>query len=215
MSYYDKSVLRARLNILDGNQDDLLQVSGDWADAFIDSFTGRFFESRRQTRYFGPDALDTSPMPLAFRGGRDYLDPIATRRSWTQWPSRRLYLDEDLITVYSLTNGDGSPIPNGAYYLEPRNQIPHDSIWLKSDHAWTWDTDGWVAVDADWGYSVFPSPIIVGCSYELAEYHFRRRQVSTKPQPLWVDTQNKGDMLPEGFPTDVIKALEPFRKLAR
>jgi hypothetical protein len=215
MSYYNLDVLRSRLNILDNSQDDLLTTSGDWADAAIDAYCHRWFESRRQTRYFGPDALDTSPLPFTPRGGLDYTDPLLRRVGWSQWPYRRLYMDADLITVYSITNGDGTSIPLGGFWEEPRNEIPRYSIWLKSDYSWVWDTDGWIAVDADWGYSVFPSPIISGCSYQLAEYHFRSRAPQSKQQPLWLNTQNKGDQMPEGFPTDVIKTLEPFIRLAR
>jgi hypothetical protein len=215
LAYIDLFVLRSRLtNVDDPALDDVLQVSADWAKDFIDTYTHRTFESFRQTRYFGPDALDTSPLPFTSRGGLDYSDPLARRVVAAQIPYRRLYLDQDLLTIYSVTNGDGSTIPSSGYYAEPRNESPHYSIWLKSDYSWTWDTDGWVAVDADWGYSATASPIIKGCAYQLAEYHWRSQVPSTKRQPLWMDIA-KGSQLPEGFPTDVMKALDPFVRLAR
>ena len=64
------------------------------------------------------------------------------------------------VVVEGVKNGDGTTLPTTGYYAEPRNETPHYSIWLKSDYSWSWDTDGWVEVDADWAHSWLPSPVI-------------------------------------------------------
>jgi hypothetical protein len=219
MTYASRALLKSRLATLglaaDTSEDPLLDVSLGWADEFINGFTHRFFSATRQTRFFGPDALDTSPIPFTPRGGLDYTDPLLRRVGWSQWPYRRLYLDQDLLTIYSVKNGDGTTLPTTGYYAEPRNEVPHYSIWLKSDFSWVWDTDGWVEVDADWGYTPAPSPVIVGCALRLADWHYRTKTPPTHQQPLWQGVITKGSQLPEGFPADVIQTLTPLQRLVR
>jgi hypothetical protein len=215
VSYTDLVVLQSRLNEQNPDLAPVIQASADWADAFINAYTHRSFVATRQTRYFGPDALDTSPLPYTPRGGLDYTDPLLRRVGWSQWPYRRIYMDTDLLTIYSVTNGDGTSIPSNGYYAEPRNETPHYSIWLNSAYSWVWDTDGWIAVDADWGYSQTAGPIIAGCAYRLAEYHYRAQVPLSQHQPLWRNVQGKGTQMPEGFPNEVLEILDPYIRLTR
>ena len=101
---------------------------------FIDGETGRKFYSSTGTRYYSiPDIID--------------------------YDGRELKLDDDLLSITTLTNGDAATIAATEYYLWPRNNTPYSSIIIKEGSAeyWTYDSDGnteyVITVAGAWGYS--------------------------------------------------------------
>lgn len=100
------------------------------ASRWIDNDTSRSFYPRIETRYF------------------DVPEPV----------DDELMLDDDLLAIVSLTNGDGTAISSTDYRLLPANRYPKYSIKLKSSSNlyWEWDSEGndqaIIAVNACWGY---------------------------------------------------------------
>jgi len=98
------------------------------ASRFIDDETGRTFYPRVETRYH--DATD----------------------------ERDLWLDDDLLEVISITNGDDTTIASSAYNLVPRNYSPHYAISIIQSSSETWDVDSngnsedVIDISGIWGY---------------------------------------------------------------
>ena len=69
-----------------------------------------------------------------------------------------LWLDDDLLEVISVTNGDGVLVAAGDYYLLPRNESPRYAIMLKemANTYWKCDSSGnsqfVIAVNGIWGF---------------------------------------------------------------
>jgi hypothetical protein len=120
----------ASVDVFDDSVIELLLKS---ASRYIDSKTGRHFNPYIETRYFSVPGSDCS-------------DP------------RVLTLDDDLLEVIGITNGDGVTIPSTEYTFRPRNTSPHYGIRLIDNSTYYWATDGAgdshdvIAVNAIWGY---------------------------------------------------------------
>jgi hypothetical protein len=155
----------------------------------IDTYTGRWFEARTATRYYGKSALDI--------------------------PNNTLWLDADLLTVTTLTNGDDSAtvIASTNYWLLDRNVTPYWGIRLKanSTYAWEWDTDCWVSVAGTWGWSATPPADIIHAAVRWGAYCYHQ-----KDAPVYDTTviPEAGIItIPVGIPSDVERILKPYRRL--
>jgi hypothetical protein len=113
--------------------------------------------------------------------------------------------DADLLSVDSLTNGEGTAISSTGYWLEPRNKAPYRYIRLRSSESWVFDSDGEVEVAGSWGYSTGPDDTIKQCVRETARYllDLRASQVwdVTATPELGIIT------VPKGMPAHVKMAL--------
>lgn len=112
--------------------DAALQVFITEAQAFIERTTERRFEASTETRYF-TEADIPFHMPQV------------------------LFVGDDLLTVATLTNGDGTTISSGNYWLYPFNVNPKYAVQLKSSASWAFSTDGRVSVAGTWGFSTTAS----------------------------------------------------------
>jgi hypothetical protein len=106
------------------------------ASEHLEDQTSRRYVPYVDTRYFDVPAPDS-------------LDP------------RELRLDDDLLEVISLTNGDGTTVPSTEYVLrqgDTRNHTPYNNIRLKSTSTYYWAPDsagdhmGVIGVSGLWGY---------------------------------------------------------------
>jgi hypothetical protein len=103
------------------------------ASRYMDSKTGRQFTPFVETRYFD--------VPTG-----DEIDP------------RTLNMDEDLLEVISLKNGDGITITSTDYNLRPKNSSPASGIRLKDNSSYTWASDSYgdihdvIEVTGIWGF---------------------------------------------------------------
>lgn len=108
--------------------DDLIETFIGRVSRWIDRKTGRWFYPKTQTRKF--HAVDN-------------VD------------HRALLLDEPLLTITTLTNGDGEVITSDEYVLEPTNSSPKAVIKLlaSSGVSWTYQTDPEeaISVAGTWG----------------------------------------------------------------
>lgn len=95
------------------------------ASRLIDQITTKWFYAATLTRYYAPPA------------------------------GRALKLDAPLLTVTTLTNGDGQTIAASEYALWPRNTSAHTEIRLHATSTTTWqpatDDDYPVSVAGTWG----------------------------------------------------------------
>ena len=133
------------------DDDKVIEDLVETASRYIDRSTGRTFYARTETRYF--DVPE----------------------------GRELEVDDDLLTITTLTNGDGATIASTEYNFVPKNVTPYYAIKLKqaSNYFWTYDSDGndedVISVAGTWGYAATrPDDINVACLLIAASYYKRR-----------------------------------------
>lgn len=158
------------------------------AQSIIENYTKRKFESSTETRYFD----------LPKRGCRE------------------LELYGDLLTVTTLTNGDGTVISSTYYNLEPYNSAPYRSITLKQSYASGWlgttngDTERCISVAGTWGYSATPPDAIKQAMLRLTQWLYRQKDTAADvDRPLL--TNSGVVVMPSSLPKDVESLLRAFR----
>lgn len=97
-----------RITSTDTTDDSVIEGIIEDASRLIDRSTGRFYFASTETRYF--DRPNDSV----------------------------LWLDEDLLSVTTLTNGDGTVIASTAYLLQPYNGPSHYAILLRPAQGAIW-----------------------------------------------------------------------------
>ena len=137
------------------DSDDDTAIDGiiEGASRYIDSKTQRTFYSRTETRNFD----------------------VPRNRS------RSLLLDDDLLTITTLTNGDGNTIASSEYHLLPKNLTPFNEVRLTKTTTVFWATDSggddeWViALAGGWGgVAATPDDIREACLM-ISQSFYRRR----------------------------------------
>jgi len=114
----------------DTTDDTVIEDILEAASRYIDGATARTFYPRVQTRYYDIPSSG----------------------------SRQLDLDDDLLEIITLTNGDDVEVESTEYNLIGKNQSPHYAIKLKASSSvyWNYDSSGnWeLIIDAlaIWGY---------------------------------------------------------------
>ena len=73
--------------------------------------------------------------------GRTYYPRVETRYHDTPAEGRELWLDDDLLDLTILTNGDDTSIADSDYHLVPKNDSPHYIIRLNQSSNEIWDLD--------------------------------------------------------------------------
>jgi len=186
------ATLKLYLGTTTTGDDTILTSSLTRAESFLKRRTGRIFDaatSAPTTRYFTRDAIDP-------------------------FDRRRILLDEDLVSVTTLINGDGTTIASSGYWLEPFNHTPYFAIrLLEATSGWTWDTDERVSVAGVWGYSTTTSvdEDTVQAALTMAAYYYRARDA----QVFEVTAQPElGQLiLPAGTPKLVYEFIRDKRKM--
>lgn len=187
MAYGTLAQLKNYLGIGEEDDDFLLAECLDRASTAIDNYTGRRFSANTETRYYEYDAVDEC----------------------------YLYLDEDLLSITTLTNGDsgGTTIANTEYWLWPRNDgPPYYAIRLKtdSDYSWEIDTDYMISVAGTWGWSTTPPDDIIQACLRMAAYMYHQKDVPVYETTAFPDSGIIS--IPTGMPVDVKQLLGPYRK---
>jgi uncharacterized phiE125 gp8 family phage protein len=149
----------------DAADDAVIEDLVEAASRYIDNKTHRTFYSRTETRYFNvPDEQNNT---------------------------RRLWMDDDLRTVTTLTNGDTTVLTVADYYLEPRNGAVKYAVVLKQSSTEYWqgttdgDTEGAISIAGSWGYCAtgsHPDDIKTACiliASQLYKRRFGENQTST------------------------------------
>ncbi len=145
---------------------------------------------------------------------RRTFEAVAQTRTYGDTNARivdqRLYLDRELLTVTSITNGSGQVVPAGGYWLEPRNEPPYSMIFLKTSYVWLINVDTEIEVTGTWGASATPPADIEQATLELTAYLYDLR----KQQNYDVTAVPElGQMIiPGGFPKHVENVLKSHKR---
>jgi hypothetical protein len=133
--------------------------------------------------------------------------------STTDLCGKTLFFDAPLLSVSTLTNGNGDTIDSANYWLEPRSISPKWQITLKSAYSWQFTTDGWVSVAGVWGYSAsVPAPVAEAAAM-LAGWMFKRYQAALQDSTASIDL---GELVySEAIPKQVLALLQPYRLIGR
>jgi hypothetical protein len=136
----------SRITSTDSTDDGVIEDIVEAASRYIDSETCRHFYGSSETRYYSVPTLAT-------------VDDL-----------RCLQLDDDLISITTLTNGNSVVLTTADYYLYPRNTSPKTQIWLKQTSSYTWmpgtsgDTEFVISVAGSFGYaSTAPDNVKQAC----------------------------------------------------
>jgi hypothetical protein len=189
MAYVTTASIKQWLEITTSTDDTVIAEAILDAQAFIDEQTGRVFEaSADTTRYFSPDC---------------------------DVHGRRLVVDYDLLSVTTLTNGDGAVIPGSAYTLQPANSAPYHEIVLKASQGYTWqyvtDAENAISVLGRWAYSLTPPQAIERIARELACYFYRKRgPTADADRPIM--TGDGGVLMPNEIPANARRSLRAYAR---
>jgi len=184
MGYVTLTEVKDYLGISGNSNDALLRDMISAAEAAIEAHTHRRFEAHTETHYFTLDDVE----------------------------GQVLWLDDDLLTVTTLSNGDASAteITSSYYWLLPRNASRYYQIKLYSTKSWTEDTDCEISVAGTWGWSATAPEDIKQATKRLVAYTYRGKDAQvfdvTAVPELGVIT------IPKGIPADVALLLAPYVK---
>lgn len=187
MAYTSAATVKSYLGIEGSGDDTLIGTLITAAQAWIDAYTGRTFE--------------------ASADAERYFDCVAGVIE-----GRRLWLDRDLCSITTITNGDSTEVTSAQYVTRPRNDTPYYAIDLLSSAGiyWTYtdDVEDAITVDGKWAYSASaPSDVAQACT-RLAAYLYQQKDAqvfdTTAMPEAGVIT------VPQGMPRDVKLMLAPY-----
>ena len=190
MAYLTVANLKLYLGISDTTEDTLLAQLIDRSQSYIDTHTHRNFESAADTiRYFDAKA------DVHERG-------------------TLLMLDEDLLSVTTLTNGDGTTVDPSSYVLLPPNENPKYAIKLTvaSGLYWTYEDDhiNAISIEGRWGYSLTPPNDIVHAIVRLSSYLYRQKDNAGEFDRTVL--AGNSTLLPTQIPRDIEQLLMPYTR---
>ncbi len=189
MAYTTNTAVKLYIGGIQGSGDDTL-LTGLIADAevYIEDYTNRIFEAETATRKFNA------------------IEDVDGRKLW---------LDEDLISITTLTNGDSSTISSSQYVLLPTNLSPKYAIKLLGSSGVAWqftdDPEEAISVAGSWGYAAtVPTNIIKACKL-LAAYDYRSRQAGPDAERTIIAGGTV--IAPSRIPSMVEELIAPYRKV--
>lgn len=192
MAWTTIEVVKKWLEIKESKDDALLIDLISEAEATIDTATHRQFTAASATRYYDP------------------TDPRVVRGPY-------LYLDEDLVSVTTLTNGDSDVLTASTeYILQPVNTgPPYHVVKLVASGGinWTYVNDPEIAISllGSWGYAAtVPTNIVHACRL-LAAYDYRARQAG--PEADRTIFAGGTVIAPSQAPQRIAELIDPYRKV--
>jgi hypothetical protein len=118
-----------------------------------------------------------------------------------RFDGRALYFYEELAEEASAITDSPTVL-----YI-PEDGPPYYGIYL-TEGSWAYPT---VTVTGFWGFSITPPPAIQHACLRLAKWLYDTRDTSRGTAV--VVTPEGQVLLPQGFPTDVVQILKPYRKI--
>lgn len=150
--------------------DELLEDLIDRVSALFDLDCGRVIvPSADTTHYFTEDDIADCEMDGGIKPGD-------------------LILHDTLVSITSLTNGDGTSISGSNYFLLPRSYERKSYIRIKDASTVNWDftTDGYITVVGKFGYTATVPDDVRQAAIETVLFNFHRAgdalKVTDKPQ---------------------------------
>lgn len=188
MAYASASDLKAYLGITSTADDTLIGSILTRAQKIVETECGRVFEAASDSTHS--------------------LDAIADVDGMT------LYLDSDLCSVTSVTNGDSVAVASTEYIPDPRNVTPYYALTMKGSagKSWTYSTDpeNAITVVGKWAYSTSAPADIVHATIRLGAWMYRQ-----KDSGMDGDRVLSADgvlVMPAAIPNDVQAILKPYRR---
>lgn len=89
--------------------------------------------------------------------GRQYY-PVVQVRYFDVPDGRELMVDDDLLEIITLTNGDSTTMPSTEYYMVPRNYTPAYGVKITDVSTYTWisnsagSMENAISIEAIWAY---------------------------------------------------------------
>jgi hypothetical protein len=121
-----------------------------------------------------------------------------------------LLLDVPLVSLTSLTNGDGTSIDTATVRLQPINGPHYWSIrMLSTGPGWQWVQDGLFSVTGKWGWSTTVPTPVKEATIMLAAWLYKRYQAALQDAANNVEIGQM--MYSERMPKQVVALLAPFR----
>lgn len=218
--YCSVNLVRQYLGITATTDDDLI---GTLIDSAVDAInththrltfaaisdTSRTFDAYRDTQA-GGDYRNNGFYEYGY--GRRVQTFTSLRAGYAR---QTLYLDEDLYSITSITNGDGTTVTSSEYTTEPRNVAPYYAISLLPSASIAWepntngDPENAITITGRWGYSETPPGAIVQACMRLAAFYYRQKDAQLQD----VTAIEAGVVLaPVGIPADVVRILAPYVK---
>lgn len=161
-----------------------------FADALIDSLTGRTFEaSEDSTRYF--NAIDDVDGAI-------------------------LYLDHDLCAITTITNGDGVEVASDEYTTLPRNETPYHAIKLlsSSGKSWTYtnDSEGAISIAGKWAYSTTAPEDVEQTARDIVIAGYKQRDnLADATRPILTGDGNV--LMPDEYPKSLKTLINRYRRV--
>jgi len=127
-----------------------------------------------------------------------------------------LYLGEDLYSLSSLRNADGTTSENGSViatsdvWLDPPSGPPYGSITLQPGQTWIFNTTGRVMVSGDWGYSSSAPPVINQAATRLNCYYYKQKDAQV--YDVQADAATGLVTVPKGMPDDIKRKIEHLKR---
>ncbi len=138
-----------------------------------------------------------------------YAVTVDTTRNynWDHLHNGQLHLDMSLLSLTTLTNGDGSALPTGSYRLYPRNTPQKWFIGLLSGYGWGMETDGEIIVTGKFGHSLIVPPNVAEAATMWSAYLVKRYQAALQDATA---NQELGQLVySEAIPKQVLALLRP------
>lgn len=146
-------------------------------------------EFKKHLRIETYDADDDATIETIIEGASRTIDNLAGRRFYAATATRYydvpegrdIMLDDDLLTITTLTNGDGTAITSTYYSLLPRNDTPKHQLQMKTTSIYSWagstsgDYEGVISIAGTWGYAATTPDDIRQACLEIALSAYKRR----------------------------------------
>lgn len=148
---------------------------------------------------------------------RHFYESYATRNYDAIYPRvdlQTLYLDEDLLALGTIANGNGDVIPNGSVVLYPANESPKYAIRVLPNTTWQYTTN-WeqaISVEGTWGFNTgttAPANIQRAC-IRLVTWRFKQRDA---PFETVAFPEVGAVSVPSAMPEDVARMLDNYRRI--
>lgn len=201
MAYITTAQLKSYMGITASTDDTLLGLCIDRAQSVINSYTNRVFESTADTtRYYTP-IIDRIGSGFGYSG--DLADDYTIDTNY------------DLISITSITNGDGSNVPTSAVVLLPVNFTPAYAIRLKNSSGYYWtyvnSPESSITVVGRWGYSLTAPANIQQACLRIASGFYRQRDGSPDLSQSIISADGSA-IVSSAMRADVVQLLNPYRR---
>jgi hypothetical protein len=170
------------------------------------------------------DGVDDAVIESLIEGVSRAIDRMVSRTFYARTETRTydvpegncLELDDDLLTLTTLTNGDGTVITSSYYKLYPLNITPKRRVELTNTYGWaispTHGTNGAISIVGSWGYSATtPDDVNLICLSEVMNEY--KKRYGENASAITTVTSAGIVITPQGFLKSSLQRLASYRRL--